>query len=62
MSHKEYMSTYSIHVASRAADLTGVGLEYLLSADGQTIMARFYNGDFLGQPQSGDREPTKGVG
>lgn len=66
MSHNERTSSYRIHVADRAADLSGIGLEYLVSAvDGVTVMARFYNGNFLGgPPQSTDNqlnEPTKGA-
>lgn len=60
MSPKEYQSTYQIGVARKASDLIGIGLEYLMSADGKTVMARLYNGNFLCQPTQGDCEITKG--
>ena len=43
-------------IASRVADLTGIGMEYLV-VDG-IIIAKFFNGFFVGDKPSGNNEVT----
>lgn len=40
-------------------NMTGEGLEYLLSADGETILGKFYNGNMMGSAANGNLEVTK---